>query len=518
MRSLLYKPGKDGQECAWSSISSVEQNKDNQIAGIVCQRVTDLGLAEVFKAGSQGDARLSDIFERLILAGCDDVETIDYRQTIMRDALQSPELFRRIYSHVSETVQTIRKEKLSLFTSDYGDTLARDGRMLQYAEEGLRRIREDLIEVDATTIRSEGMSMLRMEFLSTFTQAYLENLREASVSLTIAPFRMSADVMLDDELNLRAYDVAVPEKERGILRGIFARRTTMNYEVPPNDISERQELKSLQNALSAKAAAAANQLYSSVISYLLRIEEGMAFYVGFLNLRDELLKLGCVMCIPVCGNYVGWKAQELYDPGLALRERICPVANTIDSLDSELMMITGANQGGKTTFLRSFGSAMVLMTCGGLVPASALTARPWRKVFTHFESDEDDSMHHGKLDEELMHIEAIVDCIKPGDGLLLNEAFSSTNERECAQISIEIIDALLSKDINVCVVTHCFELAAHYFNTGESRNDEFHKPVMFLSPSRQDDGTRTFLLTPQKPENRAFAEESYNKIFASIDC
>lgn len=85
------------------------------------------------------------------------------------------------------------------------------------------------------------------------------------------------------------------------------------------------------------------------------------------------------------------------------------------------MMVTGANQGGKSTFLRSVGIAALMMQCGMFVPARSFVATVYRGVFTHYRRAEDTTMTSGKLDEELGRMSAIVDVIHPGS-LLLSSA------------------------------------------------------------------------------------------------
>ena len=92
------------------------------------------------------------------------------------------------------------------------------------------------------------------------------------------------------------------------------------------------------------------------------------------------------------------------------------------------MMVTGANGGGKSTFLRSVGLAQLMMQCGMFVAAESLQADVSDGVFTHFRREEDAGMEKGKLGEELSRMSEIVNDISPGCLLLCNESVASTNE------------------------------------------------------------------------------------------
>ena len=97
-------------------------------------------------------------------------------------------------------------------------------------------------------------------------------------------------------------------------------------------------------------------------------------------------------------------------------------------------MITGANQGGKSTFLRSLGLAQMMMQGGMFVAAANFNANVCHGVFTHFKREEDRTMKSGKFDEELRRMSDIAARITPGCLLLCNESFASTNEREGSEI------------------------------------------------------------------------------------
>jgi DNA mismatch repair ATPase MutS len=172
-------------------------------------------------------------------------------------------------------------------------------------------------------------------------------------------------------------------------------------------------------------------------------------------------------------------------------------------------MITGANRGGKSTFLRSIGLAYLMMQAGMLVPAESFRAGVCKGIFTHFKREEDAGMKSGKLDEELSRISAIVDVIVPGSVVLLNESFASTNEREGAEIASQIVQALLQMDISVFYVTHLFALAEGFFRAGM-------RETLFLRAERLRDGQRTFRLLEGEPLPTSFGEDLYRRVFSTV--
>jgi DNA mismatch repair ATPase MutS len=115
-------------------------------------------------------------------------------------------------------------------------------------------------------------------------------------------------------------------------------------------------------------------------------------------------------------------------------------------------------------------------------------------------------MRSGKLDEELRRMSAIVLRVRPGCVLLLNESFSSTNEREGSEIGRQIVQALLESGVKVVYVTHLFDLAQRFY---EQHADD----ALFLRAQRHDDGARTFRLIQGEPLATSHGLDLYTKIF-----
>ena len=88
-------------------------------------------------------------------------------------------------------------------------------------------------------------------------------------------------------------------------------------------------------------------------------------------------------------------------------------ATTCKPTGRQLVIITGANSGGKSTFLRSVGVAQLMMQCGLFVTARSYQANVTRGIFTHFIREEDSGMTSGRLDDELRRMSAIAGQIRP---------------------------------------------------------------------------------------------------------
>jgi DNA mismatch repair ATPase MutS len=280
------------------------------------------------------------------------------------------------------------------------------------------------------------------------------------------------------------------------------------YHLHPRDESGAKALGELNDRGVNLVANALAQSTDHIVSFFSMLRTELAFYMGCLNLYGKLSEKGGAISFPIPAypDDRRHSFSELYDPCLALTLEQRIVSNEVEADGKELMIITGANQGGKSTFLRSIGVSQLMMQCGMFVPAKVFTANMCSGVFTHFKREEDSTMKSGKFDEELSRMSDIAESIKPNAMLLFNESFAATNEREGSEIARQIVTALIEKGIKIFFVTHLYELAHGFYN----RN---LKNAIFLRAERQSDGARTFKLIEREPLSTSYGQDLYSRIF-----
>jgi DNA mismatch repair ATPase MutS len=306
------------------------------------------------------------------------------------------------------------------------------------------------------------------------------------------------------------YVLRKPNEQRGnwIARLFAPKVPGYTFRLHPRDEGGARALSELRDRGINLVANALGQSTDHILSFFAMLRTELAFYIGCLNLHARLARLGGPVCFPAplpCGERRA-AFTGLYDVCLALNLDETVVGNDGNADGKEIVIITGANQGGKSTFLRSIGLAQLMMQCGMFVPATSFRAAIHAGVFTHFKREEDATMMSGKLDEELSRMSKIVDHLTPGAMLLLNESFAATNEREGSEIAQQITGALLEKGITILFVTHCYDFAHRQHANGKAN-------ALFLRAERHSDGRRTFRVIEGEPLQTSYGEDLYWRIF-----
>jgi DNA mismatch repair ATPase MutS len=473
----------------------------------------DLELNTLFGAMAGGDAFLLEVAKKAVLASLHEPDAILYRQRVLADCLERADVVREMYDIAVEAIAREKKIWGGMFAKYPAGLLHRSIEVLQILVEQIKKLRH-LTDEHGASFRSEGLTRLFGMLAGELDDEYLSIVEDH-----LRRLKFKRGVLMSAELGKgnkgTHYILRKPHdtKQTWIewLRSwmeAFRNHSAYVYEIDDRDENGLRALSELNDQGVGHVAAALAQSTDHILSFfnVLRLELG--FYVACLNLRDHLARKGEPICFPEplpAGN-ARFFARRLYDVCLSLTMQERVVGNNVDGDDRLLLIVSGANRGGKSTFLRAVGLGQLMMQCGLFVPAESLHANICDGVFTHFKREEDASMTSGKLDEELSRMSSIVDHIAPGSLVLFNESFASTNEREGSEIARQIVWALLDAGIKVFYVTHMFDLAQGFY---QAKMDA----ALFLRAERLADGRRTFRLMEGEPLPTSYGEDLYKRIF-----
>jgi len=469
----------------------------------------DLELNTLFNAMALGDKFLFAVAKSALLGGFNnDLDTILYRQDILKDCLKNPSVIRDIYDIAVGTIEG-EKKNYWFFSSKYpAAILSRSIQVLQMSMGMLKRLR-NIAEEHANKFDSKGFRTLFAMLKKELDDDYL-----VRVENHLKELKFRRGVLISAELgkgNKGANYVLrkSEEKKHNWMEQIFAKKPpAYTYKLHPRDENGFRALSELREKGINLVANALAQSTDHILSFFNLLRTELAFYVGCLNLQGQLAQMGEPISFPrpTAPSERRQSFKELYDICLALTRKQKIVGNDGNADRKDLVIITGANQGGKSTFLRSVGLAQLMMQCGMFVPAESFCSSICDGLFTHYKREEDATMKSGKLDEELSRMSEIVDHITSNPILLFNESFAATNEREGSEIARQIIRALLEKGFKIFFVTHLFNFA-HRFVEKKMGN------VLFLRAERQADGGRTFRLVEGEPLQTSYGEDLYRALW-----
>jgi hypothetical protein len=320
----------------------------------------DLELETLFHAMAAGDELLLDVARKVVLSAMkNDIDTILYRHEIVKDCLQNPGVVRQLYDLALEAIAREKKEYWGFLSKYPGSILHNAIQGLEVFAEVLRKLR-GVADEQGGRFQSRGFTalfaMLRTELSDEYLAAVQEHLTELKfkhgvlLSATLGRGSASSNFLL--------------RKPHGETKGWLARLlgkspARYTFRLHPRDEAGGRILSEMRDRGINLVANALAQSRDHVLSFFVALRTELGFYVGCLSLHERLAAMGAPSCFPhpVPAGQRRQRFGELYDVCLALTMKTTVVGNSTDAEGKSLVVITGANQGGKSTFLRSVGLA-----------------------------------------------------------------------------------------------------------------------------------------------------------------
>ncbi|MBF6170728.1 MutS-related protein [Nocardia blacklockiae] len=463
----------------------------------------DLGL------GSLCDTAFDDPFVRnavreMLAAPVTDPEVIHYRHTVLADCRAQPALVRELYRIAARATEIARRT--------VGPAHRARGKLLLALEPLtelitlLRQLRATC-DRDGHLFRAPGFTALMATITAELDNRYLDSV-EAHLATMDFDYGVHISAGLGTSNKLADIVLHAPIRRR---RFGFDRRNRHVFRVTDEPDPEFDPVAQLYDRAVAVIADVVADAADHVQDFFRRLRTELAFYLGCLTLHDRLRGAGLPLCLPTPhpAGSPRLRCAGLRDVTLCLTSDQPVVGNDIDATGRSLIVLTGANSGGKTTLLRAVGAAQLMMQAGMYVVADTFEADVRDGVFTHFVTDEDRTMSHGKLMDELARMSRIIDRIGPNSLLLCNESFSSTSEYDATRIVGPLLEGLLATGVGVVFVTHLYEFAQQRYRSG-------HATDLFLRAGHGTDGARTYHFTPAAPEPTSHAADVFHRIFGRL--
>jgi DNA mismatch repair protein MutS len=196
-----------------------------------------------------------------------------------------------------------------------------------------------------------------------------------------------------------------------------------------------------------------------------RFDRELQFYLAYLDYIGPVRSAGLAFCFPeVSATSKHVFATETFDLVLAakLASEHSPVVPNDFTLEGRerIFVVTGPNQGGKTTFARTFGQLHHLASLGCPVPGTSARLFLFDRIFTHFEQEEDLARQTGKLEDDIIRVRGMFQVATASSIVVLNEVFTSTTLRDAQFLGTKLLKKVAELDVLCVYVTFVDELAS----------------------------------------------------------
>lgn len=463
----------------------------------------DLNLDQVVRSVTAGwtEYDLTPFFH----APLQDLDAIAYRQEILRDLESEPVLavvsafssqmrrMRQILPHPEQRSHPLQAQRrfltsVSTYCRAVGD-LAEGLSGLDLASRGLRAIRRQVCE----TTGSPEFRSLAAETHD--LEAELSSIRYCvhidGGTVTVRPY--------DGEEDYSAVVEATFEKFRqGAARDYRSKLATGGMNHVEAQVLERVALLHPETFGSLQSFCERHTLYLDPA--IQRFDREVQFYIAYLTWIAKHRNAGLSFCYPeLSRTSKEEECRATFDVALAARlvdEGKPVVCNDFYLRGSERMLVvSGPNQGGKTTFARMYGQVHYLACLGFPIPGRTARLFVPDRIYTHFERSESTASLRGKLEDDLIRMHRILDRATSDSVVIINEIFSSTTVQDALYLGREIMARLLELDVLGVCVTFLDELATLSEAT-----------VSVVSGVRPDDpAVRTFRLERRPADGLAYA-------------
>lgn len=478
-----------------------------------------------------------------------DPETLNYRLDILEDFLSVPALEAVLYENVHKMYvnEHVNIQKLGLADSFYA---------LNQRFESLRTYIDcitkcyDFCEKYKDKFRSSALKSLSDYFASVYGSDYFDEVkRETDECLKIlAKGVKSVTVGINFDDMMRPAEAMLMSvstdrlKKQGRFDWLFGRsgengraigktHSLYNENGGTNDLEAPlfRELKDINAEYISHLDTAVRAYFKKSTEDILTFESQLSFYIGAKKLVEAVRARGLSMCRP---KYLPMDERKMVakdvfdlsfyiqmvgsDPLGTLKNKIITNDCRFDD-DGRFFVLTGANNGGKTTYTRAVGIIQVFAQAGLYVPCSECEISPVDYIYTHFPKEEEVGLNTSRFTQECKQFKETIDTATKYSLLLLNESIQSTTPTECVYIATELTKIFRCIGVRGVYATHLLELARSLDKLNGEVEGDTKLVSLITTVDETDDNRRLYRIERAKPQEFGYARTIYEKFGVSFE-
>ncbi len=423
----------------------------------------------------------------LMLELNDDIETLDYRIDCLEDFIHQPKLgdtFRKIIRKLSDNNNELEAGEsapnsfmeLKLRMDELQVYLDCIDEINFFYEKNRRTIRSkamtDLFEFFASLPETDEFAAVRSN-LSELREIFSKTVRSVKVGINFT-HDMTPDVCGILEVSSKkiypkgnVLDRLIFKTYEGFeqFEGEEHKNTATRNQPSDMDTALFKELDRYTKDFTRRIANAIKGYHELFFTDIYELEHQLDYYDGAVSFISFVRSRGLEMARPrlTPKNERRLSLANAFDLCFFRQAAMADfkklgdeliVRNDIDVTDEQFYLITGANNGGKTTFARGVGLCQLLAQIGMYVPADFAEISPVDFIFTHFPKEEEVGIDSSRFTTEIKQLKDICDRITPHSMIIMNESIQSTTPDECVEIAAWHLEIMAAVGLRGMYVTH----------------------------------------------------------------
>jgi len=486
----------------------------------------DLNIDQIVNAITAGWKEKDYDLKPLFYSPLRRVDDMQYRQEIMRDlenetALCAVRVFARAVYTLENSMRFTRKYLLS--QDPYYCNYLQKGRLLESAAAYCAAVEKLAEDIAVPDLRSRGLAAFR-EYIASYKDSAAFTALQAETASMRAELSAVRYCMLirNGSIKVRKYEGEADHTAE--IEAIFERFKQGAVKDYRRDLPEEPYAEHVEAGVLNLVARLYPEIFERLDRYcqknlrfidetIYAFSHEIQFYIAYLEYIGRFKRAGLRFCYPrMSGESKEISSTNGFD--MALADKLIAKSQPVVCNDfylkgaERIIVVSGPNQGGKTTFARTFGQLHHFASLGCPIPGTEANLFVFDEIFTHFEKEEDINSLSGKLQDDLVRMNGILRQATPDSVIIINEILSSTTLKDAVEIGKKIMEQVVRLDALCIVVTFLDELA--------SCSDKNVSMVSTVVP--EDPAQRTFKIVRKPADGLAYAMHIAAKYRLTYEC